>query len=101
VSEIVRKIIPNPQGGLIFHSYQNVEPILEDNKRLMAVPRRSNRLHHSGLEVWYRVASIPNILLEQLWQQGLKFSDPDFVQRIKPMLNSEEYSHLRTAPGKL
>lgn len=101
MSEILRKTIPDGHGGLIFRSVQDVEPILEDNQRLMNVPRRSSRLHHSGLEVWYRVASIPNILLEQLWQRGLKFSDSDFVERIKPMLNSAEYEKLRTAPGRI
>lgn len=101
MSEIVRKIIPTPDGGVVFRSVQDVEPILEANRRELLAPKPSSRMFFNGPEVWVKVASIPNILLEQLWQQGLKFTDKDFLPRIKPMLNSAEFEKLRTAPGRI
>jgi len=102
MSEIVRKIVRDPHtGGVIFAAQQDVEPILEQNRKLLNAPRSSSRLHHNGLECWYRVASIPLILLEQWWKEGLRFTDPDFIANARGRLNSAEFEGLRTAPGRI
>jgi hypothetical protein len=104
MSALARRFIPDSQDSnrCIIHSVQDVGPILEANKRHMNAPRRSSRLHHNGLECWYRVATIPYIQIEKWMQEGINFfTHEGFAHIVKNKLNDPDFSGFRTAPGRL
>jgi len=101
MSEIVRRVIEAPDGGVTFHAQQDVSEILAWNQTLANADRPSSRLHHSGMERWYRVASIPNLLIERWMLEGINFYREDGWKKVKAMLNTLEYGKLRTAPGRI
>lgn len=84
-------------GSLIVHREADVEPLLEINKALQTsgdgyTPSREMR----------RAASIPLAIIEK-WKNelGVDVFDPDHIGAVRRLLNSNEYRHLRTAPGRL
>jgi hypothetical protein len=84
-------------GDLVVHRTSDVEPILEDNKRLFNLndgytPSRELR----------RVASVPMVIIEK-WKNelGVDAFDPNHKLAVRKLLNSSEYLYLRTAPGRL
>jgi len=84
---------------IVIHSVQDVETIKEVNR----ITRLANGSGTSSLwqkREWVKVASVPLAWLDQLWQQGIRWNDPNAWPVIKRMLNSNEYEELRTAPGR-
>jgi hypothetical protein len=84
-------------GTLVVHRTSDVEPILEDNKRLYSLndgytPSRELR----------RAATVPNVILEK-WKNelGIDYTDKNDWPKIMALLDSNEYLYLRTAPGTL
>lgn len=75
----------------------DVAPMLEANRREL----------YSGLDGYtpsrdlQRVASIPNLIVEQWMKAGINIFDEDDWPKIAAMLDSPEYLWLRTAPGRL
>lgn len=99
---IARRFYTDASGLEVIHSSQDYTEILDMNAALRNAPRPSSRLHHSGTEKFYRVAQIPNILIEQLMAKGIDFFTTEGFEFItKRVLNDSEYSNLRTAPGRL
>lgn len=83
-------------GKITIRKTQDVEPILEHNKKLFTEgdgysPSRELR----------RAASIPLVIVEQWMREGIDIFDPNCAEAVKRKLNSAEYAHLRTAPGRL
>jgi len=81
---------------LIVKRTQDVEPILELNKKLQNendgyTPSRNMR----------RVASIPNVVLEQWMKEGVDVFDKNCREAVRRKLNDPEWMWLRTAPGRL
>lgn len=85
---------------------QDVEPILEANKRLQA----ENPTPHDAVldadyrkQEWRHVARIPMIwLLKIQREEGLDFLNPEHMKVItKRYLNDSEYRAFRTTTGKL
>lgn len=79
------------------HSHQEVDHVLDHNKAQATEndgysPDRSMR----------RVASIPMALIQK-WkeEEGWDAFDPEHADKLAQKLNSNEYLHLRTAPGVL
>jgi hypothetical protein len=79
-----------------FVRVQDVEPILEDNKRLRADPPPK-------IDGFKHIATIPNVVLEQWlsdeWKRGntnLKWSDPEFEEIIARKLRDRDWLFLRT-----
>ena len=75
---------------------QDVEPILEHNKRLYTMndgysPDRTLR----------RVASIPNTVIEQWMKEGVNIFDKNAKEAIRRKLNDPQWLYLRTAPGRV
>lgn len=75
---------------------QDVESILDHNKALQNwddgySPTRELR----------RVASIPVVVIEQWLREGIDVFNPDHREAVRRKLNSNEWRHLRTAPGRL
>jgi hypothetical protein len=92
-------------GQLIVKRTQDVEPCLEANKAELAEasswrPYASVGGKDRGMR---KVASIPNIVAEQWMREGINvFSrEPDQLRKVAQKLNSNEYLHLRTAPGRV
>ncbi len=100
-STIRRKIIPDiTTGGIVVHSTQDTDEVLQWNKALLNAERSSSSLW--GGSSWVRVASVPLILLEKWWrEEGLNYNDADDWAKIVGKLNNSDYSGLRTAPGVL
>lgn len=78
-----------------FERLQDVEPIIENNKRLQNEPQRSDWGRH--------VASIPNVIIER-WinEDGVNYlalPGPEFAKLIKRKLRDPDWMWLRT--GKL
>ena len=87
-------ITDNPEKTFSIVTQQDVEPILTEN----AAQRRDAPKHElhakSGLT---KVASIPNVVMIQLREQGI-LADPD---RFKKWLNASENQAFRTRGGKI
>lgn len=91
-------------GKLVVHRVQDVEPCLEQNKReITEAP--SWRPYASGKRdnAMRKVASIPLIVAEQWLKEGINVfsTEPEQRRRVAQKLNSNEYAHLRTYPGRV
>lgn len=80
----------------VIHRIQDVEPILEENKRLMTLndgysPSRELR----------RVATIPQVVVEQWMKEGINIFDKNCREAVRRKLNDPENLFLRTAPGRV
>lgn len=79
---------------------QDVEPILEHNKRNYNEAYSGNR-GYSVSRNMVRVASIPNVIIHDWFRKGINIFDQDDMPKICAMLDDPEYAFLRTAPGRL
>ena len=81
-------------GSIIIETVQDVEPILERNKKL-AVEYGKN----INSRTWFPVASIPvTIQYEWLKKYGISnIFDEEYEPLIKRLLNSSDYRYLRTS----
>ena len=74
---------------------QDVEPIIEENKRLYTSTDGYWKGRHVQL-----AASVPNIIVEQWMKQGISiFRDEDLPKKLA-MLTSPEHSYLRSPPRR-
>ena len=93
---MVREVfVPSPDGSTFdIVTQQDVEPVLAENR----AQRRDQPKHQfnakSGLT---KVASIPNVVLIRLREQGI-MADPD---RFKQWLNDPENEIFRTSRGNV
>ena len=81
---------------LLVERSQDVEPILDANK---ADYDPDNKRY--GGESFYRVASIPLIVIEQWMNEGVNIFDPDHKDAIRRKLNDRSNLFLRTRPGRI
>jgi hypothetical protein len=94
MSDVERRFIL-ADGALTAHTFQDVEDIVERNKRLASEPQRSDWGRH--------VASIPlniiNAWLHEEWARGnvgLTFGSAEFDALIARKLADPEWKFLRT-----
>lgn len=80
----------------VLHRCQDVEPILEHNKALV-----QDGDGYSPDRTFRRVASIPNVIVEQWMREGINIFRKEDWPKVQRRLNDREWSHLRTAPGRL
>lgn len=78
-----------------FRRVQDVEDIIETNKRLQNEPQRRETFHH--------IASIPNVFLERWLNEeylrgnvNLRLFTPEFDKLVMKKLRDPEWSWLRT-----
>jgi hypothetical protein len=90
-----RLVDENAETFEIRHS-QDVAPILERNKALAL-----ENDGYSKSREFKRVASIPNIVIEQWKSEGIDLYNPDHAAAVMRKLNSSDYRFLRTAEGTL
>ena len=96
------KYFVEADGKLTVKNSQDVNPILQKNKRLYNLNDG-----YSKSKDLKRVASIPSLVL-QLWAKEYNgtnnwFAIPDIERKriLKLKLNSNEYRYFRTASGRL
>lgn len=100
----VRTEISSQNGVLTINRVQDVQPILDANKAELADAPSWRPYAGSSLR---KVASIPNVLAEKwLREEGLDVigpaaNTPEMRRRLAQKLNSNEFQHLRTYPGKV
>lgn len=93
------KDVENGREKVVIHSVQDIEPILESNKRLMNANGSGTSSYWQGRE-YVLIGRIPLIELDRWAKQGLDYTNPDDWKIIKRLLNDSDYSKLRTAPGR-
>lgn len=91
----VETLLKFDEGSLHVKSTQDVEDIIENNKRLQSTPQKSDWGRH--------VASIPNVILTQWLNEeymrgnvGLRLFDEDFNRIVKMKLQDPDWRFLRT-----
>lgn len=96
--------IRSEQGKLVVQRTQDPTEYLEQNRReFNEAP--SWRPYGSGRKdrPLRKVASIPLIVVEQWMKEGVDILDPspEMQKKVAQKLNSNEYQHLRTYPGRV
>lgn len=87
----------NHDGSYTFAAGQDVEPILDHNKKLATENDGWNQAKDMR-----RVASIPFALwLKVKSEQGIDLFDPHHKDALVKILNDPDYAYLRTAPGRI
>lgn len=77
------------EDRVVYKRFQDVEPLLDMNKRLQASP-------WSRKETMWHAASIPNIIVEKwLRELGVNVLRRDHWPAVRKLLNSNEYRYLR------
>lgn len=102
MSIVRRRVFCDVEGGrekVVIEQSQDVEDILAANRRLMNANGSGTSSLWQGRE-YVKIATIPNIMIDQWAQKGLNFYDPNDAKIIKRLLNDSDYSKLRTAPGR-
>ena len=82
-------------GRLIVERIQDVEPILERNKRLL----NSGHDGYTPSRDMKHVGHIPNVVIEQWMKEGVNIFDPNDAPEVERRLNSSEWAFLRTSGG--
>lgn len=97
---IRRRLGWDPSGRrLLVMGEQDCDEILAWNRALFNAERSSSSLW--GGRSYVKVASIPNAVVEEWHQRGVSIYKPEGRAKILAWLSSNEYSHFRTAPGRL
>ena len=96
------RYIQESDGKLTIHNKQNINPVLERNKKLY-----THNTGYTASKDFKRVASVPPIIL-QIWTKEYNgtrnwFALPKETQNkiLRTKLNSSEFRYFRTAEGKL
>lgn len=107
----MRKLLNRHDGvDVIFHDdgkkfviehKQDVEPILERNKRERNEFRSYREAEFGAFET-AKYASIPAVVIID-WKErfGIDVFNPDHADAVKKKLNDPEWRHLRTTEGKI
>ena len=96
------RYIQESDGKLTINNQQNINPLLERNKKLY-----TDNSGYTPSKDFKRIASVPPIILE-IWTKEYNgsrnwFGLPKETQNkiLKTKLNSSEFRYFRTAEGKL
>lgn len=99
MSEIKTTAVDNRDGTISFNREQDVEGILQQNKE-----ERNHYTQDKGSAI-RKVASIPNIVIEQWLREGINIMNmgrcPDTRRKVLQKLNSPEFRYLRTHNSRI
>lgn len=84
-------------GQTTIDSFQDVNPVIEANQREYL----SGHDGYSADRSWQKVASIPLIVVEELYKKGINIFNRDHWPKVAGMLDSSEWQKFRTAPGRI
>ena len=83
-------------GDFTVETIHNVEPIMEANKRAQ---NNGDGFTPSRDMKW--IARIPNVVIEKwLNELGVNIFDKNHAPAVRRLLNSSDWRHLRTSPGR-
>jgi hypothetical protein len=85
--------------GLVIERVQDVEPILEANKAQFN--QHSDAPRRFGSKTMHKVATIPNVVIEQWMKEGVNIFDRNHAEAVLRKINDPQYMYLRTRPGRL
>lgn len=85
-------------GELVVKRTQDVEPILDHNKRRQAEGVGGWRRSHGALR--RNIAEIPNIVIEQWLKEGFNIFQVS-ERELRKKLDNPEWSYLKTIPGRV
>ncbi len=88
-------ILKMQEDTLIVQVYQDVEDIIENNKRLAREPQKSD----FGRHIWSIPANILNQWLQEEWSRGnvdLKLFDDEFNKLVDKKVRDHDWLFLRT-----
>ena len=94
---LTRFLYDETEERVVVQRRQDVEPILEHNKALANADDRG----WSPSREWRRVATIPNVVVEQWMREGINVYDPNDEKKVVERLNDPAWRYLRTAPGRV
>jgi hypothetical protein len=100
ITETIKVVTHGEQKKLVIKRTQDVEPFVEASKRAMA-NETSWRPFAAPGDKLYRVASIPNIIVEKWRKEGFDIFDPSNEKALLKRLSSPEWKYLRMYPGRL
>lgn len=87
----------NDKGQWEFAACSDVEPVIDQNKRLANHGR-----HHNAEKDRYLAASIPmSVWLKWKNEEGWDAFDPRYSEKLREKLNSNEWQYLRVWGGRL
>jgi hypothetical protein len=89
------------QGKMVIKRTQDTTGYLEQNRR--EFNEAPTWRPYAGPRAMRKVASIPNIVVEQWMREGVNILDPspEMQKKVAEKLNSNEYAYLRTYPGRV
>lgn len=82
---------------IVIERFQEVDPILAANRAELL----SGHDGYTPSRDLRKVASIPLIIVEQLYQRGINIFDPNDWPKVAGLLDSPEWQAFRTAPGRI
>ncbi len=96
----VRTQIKASDGRLYVTRTQDIESYLDANKAEISDAPSWRPYANKNMR---KVASIPMIVAEAWLKEGINVFDPspDMQRKVAQKLNSNEYRHLRTYPGRV
>jgi len=94
-----RVYLDTARENVIVRSEQEYGEILAFNRACFNAHAPSAPLWNKN--GWVKIASIPLVLIDLWKQRGLDFFDPNDWPILIRILNDSEWSHLRTAPGRI
>ncbi len=94
----IHTIISDDVDGVSVRTVQDVAPILDANKEAF----NSGNRGYTPSGALKKVAEIPLVVAE-MWMRlyGVDVFNRDHKDAVRRLLNSSDWSHLRTAPGRL
>lgn len=84
-----------PDGNFLIHSYEDVAPLLDNNKMLRndrVVDKRSEMRH---------VADIPATVIHKWLQEGIDVWSGEHQKEVAQKLNDPDWRYLRTGGGHI
>ena len=90
-------VFDRAEGKIHFTRWQNCDPILDDNRRLQALPQKfAGTFRHVG--------TVPCVIIERWINEGvpvLGMSKDEFDRFIRKKLDDPDWAYLRTSPGRV
>lgn len=82
----------------VIERVQDVQPFLDANKSLA---NDAGYMRKGIKQSWMHAATIPNIVQEQWYKEGIDIFNKDHWRKVRQKLNSPEWKYLKTINGTI